>query len=342
MIRAAAVFFALLTVLAACSGGGPAAPTGAPAPVRVETLTPVAASRNLSATGTVRALDSAELRAEVAGLVEAVEFTDGQAVSRGQVLVRLRGADAEAALLDARARGVVAAQELARARGLFDKGDLSQAELDRATAADSLARAALVRADEGVRKTTLRAPFDGTVGRRDVSPGELVDSSRVLTRLDGLGSLRVDVSLPEGEIGRLATSLPVLIEASALPGLQLSGRVVYVATHVDEANRTVDVRVEVDDPERRLRPGMTASVRILVGTALDALFVPSEAVAPTANGATVWVVADGKATRRAVTTGERLAERVELLSGASAGEQVVVQGLARLREGAPVEVQAAP
>lgn len=331
-----------LSLLIACSGGGPITAGGAPAPVRVEIVAPVAASRNLSATGTVRALDSAELRAEVAGLVEAVEFTDGQAVSRGQVLVRLHGADAEAALLDARARGVVAAQELARARGLFDKGDLSQAELDRATAADSLARAALVRADEGVRKTTLRAPFDGTVGRRDVSPGELVDPSRVLTRLDGLGSLRVDVSLPEGEIGRLATSLPVLIEASALPGLQLSGRVAYVATHVDEANRTVDVRVEVDDPGRQLRPGMTASVRILVGTALDALFVPSEAVAPTANGATVWVVVEGKATRRPVTTGERLAERVEVLTGLVAGEQVVVEGLARLREGAPVEVQAAP
>ncbi len=302
----------------------------------------MAVARNLTATGTVRALDSAELRVEVAGLVDAVEFTDGQSVSRGQVLVRLRGADAEAALLDAQARTVMAMQELTRARGLFDKDDLSQAELDRAIAADSLARAALVRADEGIRKTTLRAPFDGTVGRRDVSPGELVDPTRVLTRLDGLGSLRVDVSVPEAELARLTTSLPVLIEASALPGLQLSGRVAYVATHVDETNRTIDVRVEVDDPERRLRPGMTASVKIVVGTALDALFVPSQAVAPTANGATVWVLAEGKVTRRPVTTGERLAERVEVLSGLVAGEQVVVEGLARLREGAPVEVQAAP
>ena len=332
----------LFPLLIACATGGPIAPGGAPAPVRVEAVAPVAVARNLTATGTVRALDSAELRVEVAGLVDAVEFTDGQSVSRGQVLVRLRGADAEAALLDAQARTVMAMQELTRARGLFDKDDLSQAELDRAIAADSLARAALVRADEGIRKTTLRAPFDGTVGRRDVSPGELVDPTRVLTRLDGLGSLRVDVSVPEAELARLTTSLPVLIEASALPGLQLSGRVAYVATHVDETNRTIDVRVEVDDPERRLRPGMTASVKIVVGTALDALFVPSQAVAPTANGATVWVLAEGKVTRRPVTTGERLAERVEVLSGLVAGEQVVVEGLARLREGAPVEVQAAP
>ncbi len=329
--------------LFACSGSGAGKPSGpGPTPVRVEVVVPAAIERAVEAAGTVRSLESAELRAEVAGLVEAVVFTEGQAVAKGDVLVRLRTADAEAAVIEAEARVRMADEDLGRARALFEKGDLSRAELDRAEAAEGLARSAALRAAEGLRRCTLRAPFAGRVGRRAVSPGELVEAGRVLTSLEGLGELRVDVHFPEAELGRLALGVPAAITAPALPDAIFPGAVAYLGAAVDEATRTVDVRLSVEDPAGLLRPGMSAEARLVVGETQGALLVPSEAVSPTAEGATVWVVADGKVARRGVTLGDRHAARVEVVAGLAAGEAVVVEGLARLREGAPVEVKASP
>ncbi|GDX79246.1 MexH family multidrug efflux RND transporter periplasmic adaptor subunit [Deltaproteobacteria bacterium] len=291
----------------------------------------------------MRALDSAELRPEVAGLVESVEFADGAQVTRGDVLVHLRSADAEATRLDARSRAVVATQELDRAKALFTKGEFAQAELDRAEANDGLARAAVARADEAVRRTTIRAPFDGVVGKRQVSPGELVDPSRVVTRLDGLGSLRVDLSLPETDLSRVSPGLAVQVTATAAPGAPIPGTVAFVASHIDEATRTFEVRVAVQDPESRLRPGMTATVKIVASQAEQALLVPTECVVPTAAGSAVWVVtAENKVNRRPVTLGERHEARVEVTAGLAPGDRIVSEGLARLREGASVEVLSPP
>ncbi len=334
---------ALLLLLLACPGGTNTAPPPSASPVRIIEVVPALSERTIEATGTVRALDSAELRPEVAGLVESVDFADGAQVTRGQVLVRLRSADAEATRLDARSRAVVATQELDRAKALFAKGEFAQAELDRSEANDGLARAAVARADEALRRTTIRAPFDGVVGKRQVSPGELVDPSRVVTRLDGLGSLRVDLSLPEGDLARVTTGLAAEVTASASRGAPIAGTVAFVAVHIDEATRTFEVRIAVQDAESRLRPGMTTAVRIVASRAEQALLVPTECVVPTAAGSAVWIVgADNKVSRRPVKLGERHETTVEVTEGLATGDRIVSEGLARLRDGAAVEVQPPP
>ncbi|MDP2310973.1 MAG: efflux RND transporter periplasmic adaptor subunit [Pseudomonadota bacterium] len=339
-----AVFLAAFLVTCAPSdatrsgaGGG----AKSPVPVRVEVLVAAPAEDALSATGTVEAVNTAELRPEVAGLVEAVLFEDGDNVRRGQALVRLRDADAKAALTEARARMSLATLERDRRAPLVGGGDVSQAELDRAEAEVALAAAELARADEGLRRTVLVAPFDGVVGRRDVARGERIDPSIAITRIEGLAQLVVEVALPEAALASVAVGQPAVVRVDALPGRTFPGRVSYVAPRVAADTRTVDVRVAITEPDPLLRPGMTGAVRVVTLIRADAVRVPTQAVIRSAAGAAVYVVApDGTATLRPIRTGERTEDRIEAVEGLAAGDSVVIEGLARLRSGAAVRVLA--
>ncbi|MFZ5479651.1 MAG: efflux RND transporter periplasmic adaptor subunit [Myxococcota bacterium] len=328
----------LLALLLACKTEAPAAAKNTAAvPVRVEVLAPAPLERAVEATGTVEAIDSAEIRPEVQGLVEAVLFDDGATVRKGQPLVRLRAADARATLLDAEARATLAGASLERAQALFDRGDVAKAELDRAAADAQLARAAVARAEEAVRRTTIAAPFDGVVGRREVSVGALVGPANPVTRIEGLRNLVVDVALAEDVLAAVAPGQPAIVGAL---DRTFPGTVAFVAPRVREATRTVDVRIAVAEPGP-LRPGMTATARIVTASVPDALLVPTQALVRSATGPAVWVVGeDGKAAQRPVKTGERTETRAEIVEGLAPGDRVVTEGLARMRPGVAVEIKA--
>lgn len=330
----------LLTL--ACGGSAPQASSAPPpAPVKVEVLAPAPLERTIEGTGSVLAIDSAALRPEVAGLVEAVLFEDGASVQKGAALVRLRSAEARAALQDAEARQTLATLERDRKRGLVERGDAAQAELDRAEAELSLAEAAVIRAREAVRKTTISAPFDGVVGAREVAVGELIDPSRRVTRLESLDRLVVELMLAETALAGLAPGQPARVSADALPGQTFEGAVAYVAPRVADQSRTVAVRVSVVDPERRLRPGMTARATVVTESVPAAILIPTEAVVRAGGKTSAYVVgAESKAELRPLTLGDRGPQRVEVLEGLAAGDALVIEGLARLRPGAVVQVAA--
>jgi membrane fusion protein (multidrug efflux system) len=333
-------FLALAAALVACAptAPAPAAAPKAPVPVRVEVLAPADAVDAVEATGTVEALDTAELRPEVAGLVASVHFEDGDRVRRGQALVRLRDIDAKAALGEARARATLAGLERDRRAGLVSGGDVSQAELDRAAAEVLLAGADVARAEEGLRRTVILAPFDGVVGRRDVAPGERIDPTRAITRIEGLGRLVVEVPLPESALARVALGQAATVRVDALPGRTFAASVSYIAPRVRADTRTVDVRVALTDADPALRPGLTGAVNIVTHIRSSVVRVPTQAVIRSADGAAVYVVADGKAALRPIETGARSEDRVEAVTGLVAGDAVVVEGIARLRPGAAVTV----
>ena len=305
----------LLSMLLGCSAGAPAvAPAAPPVPVKVAVVTPESMERKISGTGTVEADQSVELRPETSGVVTEVRFADGQHVARGDLLVTLRDADARAQVADARARRELARVQLQRTKDLAGKEDASQADLDAAVAADALAQAALDRAEETLRKTRIVAPFAGVLGKRGVAVGATVDPTRVLTLLEALDVLVVDLALPESALTVVAPDQPARIRVDTLAE-PVPGTVRYVAPRVDTSSRTVDVRVAIENPGERLRPGQTAEVTIVTETVPAAVLIPSEAVVSSARGTAVYVAAaDGTAELRPVKTGERGAARVEVRS----------------------------
>ncbi len=339
--------FALLALLLGCNRTDALTPQGPPAvPVKVAVLAARPLDRTLEATGTVETVESAEIRPEIQGLVEEVLFQDGAVVKKGDPLIRLRPQDARASLLDAQARAQLATVDFDRAKTLFERGDVARADLDRAVAADSLAKATLDRAAETLRRTTVSAPFDGVLGKREVSPGELIDPTHTITRIESLSRLVVDVAFGESDLARLQTGQSSEVVADALPGETFPGTVTYVAPRVREDTRTVDVRVAIVDPSMRLRPGLTALARIVTSHVDDALLIPSQAIVRSDAGPAVYVAAKTgdktTAELRPITTGERTSDDVEVAKGLAAGDAVIIEGLARLKPGVAVVVAPPP
>lgn len=323
-----------------CGGGAAETQGPPPAPaVKVVTVAGASSAEDLSLTGTVEAEQSAELRAESTGPVAQIAFDHGQAVHQGDLLVRLRDAEARAGVDEATARVALAEAELARTQALFGRQNASQADLERSQAETALAKAQLARAEEMLRKTALRAPFDGVVGLREVSQGEVIDPSRVVTRIEALDRVVVDVAVPERWLPRLSVGLPAAVEVEALPGARFEGTVEFVGPRVGDATRTAPVRVRVPNPEGTLRPGMSAKVAVRTNALDDALLLPARAVVSTAKGSSVWVVdAEGVVNPRPVRVTDRSADQVRVVEGLTPGDRVVVEGLLRLRPGATVRV----
>lgn len=326
-------------------GGGGAGPAPDPTtPVRVLRVAPTDTAWTLEGQGTVVAERSVVLKSEAAGLVSEVGFTHGDRVSAGAVLVRLVDGDARGAAAEAEAAVVLAEAQLGRTRALAERQNASPADLDRAAAEASLARARRDRARDAVRRTVVRAPFAGVVGLRGVSRGDLLQPGSVITTITDLSALSVDVAVSERELAGLAPGMAASVTVDAVPGLTQAAQVVFVSPELDRGTRTGVVRVALTDPDPAVRPGSTARVAF-AGSTVAALQVPTQAVLATARGSAVYVVdADGAAQLRPVVTADRDSASVRVVDGLVAGDAVVVEGLVRLRPGAKVRIleQATP
>lgn len=339
--RALSAGLVVLALGLACGRAGAPGAGAAPDPttaVRVLEVQPLAAASTVPAAGVVVAERSVVIRAETSGLVAAVAFDHGQRVRAGDVLVRLVDGEARARLAEADADVALARAQLGRARALFDRADASRAEVDRAEAEAALADARRLAAQDAVRRTVLRAPFAGVVGLREVVVGDLLQPGRAVTTLVDPSALAVDLALSERDLGGLAAGAAAEVTVDAAPGLRLAGRVSFVAPDLDAQTRTARVRVALLDADPSVRPGGTARVA-LAAAGTPGLRVPTQAVLATAKGPAVYVVgASGQAELRPVTTADRDADTLRVVEGLVAGDRVVVEGLVRLRPGAPVRV----
>jgi membrane fusion protein (multidrug efflux system) len=334
-----------IVVMLACGGSdapaAAAAPPAQPTAVKVITVAPAAATDTVEATGIVEVLDTVVVQPETAGVVSEVLFSDGEAVVKGKPLVRLRDADARAAVAEAEARLNLAEISLGRVSALRPTEQVAQAEVDRARAERDLAKAQLDRAREALRRTTVAAPFSGVAGRREVAVGQVVTPQTTITRVDDLDPVTVDVALPEAVLARVATGQAAEVSVAAFPGRSFVGTLAYVAPRASATGRSLAARVHVPNPDGALRPGLTANVAITTGEVPDAVLVPTYAVVQTAGGASAWVVdAEGKAQPRALSLGRRGPETIRVLDGIAVGDTLIVEGYARLRPGAPVEIRA--
>lgn len=309
---------------------------GAP-PVIVARAASVSMADRIESLGTLRANESINVVSEETGTVEEILFTQGQKTDAGALLLRLDAREEQAELAAAEAEMAEARKQYERLADLAARNVATAARLDEQTAALRRAEANVKVAQAALAKREVRAPFAGRLGIRQVSPGALAGPGVVITTLDDLETLKLDFSVPEAFFRSVAPGMRVEGRAAAFPGEVFAGDVVTVGSRIELATRSFQVQARIPNPDLKLRPGMLLSVD-LFGAPRQAIQIPEEAVQARADELFVFVVKDGIAQRRLITLGARVKGAAEVLSGLSAGEQVVVRGLQAVRDGAPVDV----
>ena len=307
-----------------------------PMPVEVAVVQSRRVEDAITGTGQVEAVQSIQLRPEVEGRIVEVLFRDGQTVEANAPLFRVDDAELRAQVARAEADRDLATQGLARQRQLMESQSSTTSELERAEATARSAQASLDLLKLRLDRTVVRAPFAGMTGARLVSVGDFVTSQTQLVMLQTVSPMRVTIDVPERYAEALRTGLRITFTVAALRSREFAGTVDFVNPVVRLPARTIVVRGVVPNPRGELQPGMFAEGRLIAAVRENATVVPEDAILPLSGRTYVWVIADDKATRRPVELGVRTPGFVELVSGVTAGERVVVGGLERLSEGAPV------
>jgi membrane fusion protein, multidrug efflux system len=305
-------------------------PTVEAAPVRQANLDDV-----LTAVGTLRAAESVILRSELAGRISEILFTDGAAVKAGSPLILFDSAIQQAQVNQARAERDLSDAKLKRTQDLFNKQFLSAAALDDAKASAQIAQARLALAQATLDKMSLKAPFDGVIGIRQISVGDYVKEGEALVNLEDTRSMKADFRVPERVLGRLAAGQQVSLQTDAYPGQTFPARVSAIDVSVDASGRSLLIRAELKDATKRLKPGMFVRVGLLLESRQSALVVPEEALVTSQGRLSVFRVAEGKASAVPVKTGLRsLVDGravVEITQGLSAGDMVITAGQLKIR-----------
>jgi len=334
----------IFLLAAACNkGNGTSAPPagggrGAQGPVPVE----VTEARSdtvidaILATGQIEAISSIELRPEVDGRLVEIMVREGSLVNTGAPLFKVDDAELKSQVTRAEAERDLARQALDRTRGLLAEKAAAAADLERAEAQMRSTQAALELLQVRLDRTTVRAPFGGVAGARMVSVGDYVTTATKLISLQTVNPQRASFQVPERYSERLREGQKVRFQVAALPGRDFQGTVDFVDPQVQLPGRTITVKAVVPNGNRTLQAGMFIEARLATETRLNAVVVPEDAVTQIQGGAYLWVIVDNKASRRRVELGVRTTGYVEILDGIRLGDQVVVGGIDRLVENAPV------
>lgn len=326
------------------AGGGSAKPMALPVravPVKVTTFT-----SDVTAVGTLLADESVMLRSEIDGRVVALNFQEGQAVTKGARLVAIESSEYEAALAASSAELRTKTSDHERAQDLQGKGFVSAELVDRARGAMEVAAARVQQDRARLAKTSISAPFDGIMGLRLISPGAYLKAGDNIVRIENIRAIKLDFRVPEIYVGRIARGQPVNVSMDAFPGTSFAGRIYAIEPQVDEKSRTVLVRAQVPNPNGKLKPGLFARVSVQLDSRASAIVIPEQAIVPQGRDAFVYKVLDGGATALTkVELGGRRPGEVEIVAGLAPGDTVVTEGamkLGMMPPGAPVMVLPAP
>ncbi len=316
------------------ANGGFAGPAAA-ALVVAETVSLQVMPDEIEAIGTVKANESVTVSAKVTETVRAVNFSDGDYVKRGAVLLELTNEEQTAQLAEARANLDDARNQLKRVEDLAKQGSIPISQVDETRSRFAATEARLEGILARLSDRLIRAPFSGLLGFRTVSPGTLVTPNTPITTLDDISVAKLDFSVPENFYGLLAADLPVTAEGVAWPGREFHGKVVSIGSRVDPVTRAVPVRAEFANEDLALRPGMLLTVHLYKERPASVVLAES-AVIQRQDRSYVYRIVDGQALLTEVGVGRRRRGIVEILTGLNPEDRVVVDGVARLRDGTRV------
>lgn len=335
----------LLGLAALASFGHPAFAQGAPGgaqratPVVVSTVYEDKFVDTVEAIGTLRANETITLASTVTQTVSAVNFTDGQRVLKGDILVEMTSGEEKALLDQQKALVNEAYKQLERTRDLAKTGAAASSVLDERTRQYTSAKAGLAALQSRLENFIIAAPFNGIVGLRNISPGALLQPGTKITTLDDDSVMKLDFSVPSVFLPTLKPGVEIVARATGFDE-EFKGEVAAIDSQIDEATRSVIVRAVIPNPQGKLKPGLLMTVQLLKNPR-DGAAIPETAIIPEGRKHFVLVVGENNiAEKREITIGARRPGDVEIIDKLKVGEKVVVQGTMIAQGGKPVSITA--
>jgi membrane fusion protein (multidrug efflux system) len=298
-------------------------------------------SESLSLVGTITPNEMVEIKAEIDGTVEEVPFQEGQDVKKGDLLLKLDESKYAAAVAEGEANFRLSEANYERSKRLLEDKLISIQEYDQIAALYQANLASLDLKKRQLRDARIIAPFEGIVGAREISPGQVISRNSTLTWLVDLDPVKVEMEVPERYLGQIAIGQKIEFSVAAFPTERFSGVVYFIASQLNPTTRTALVKTRIPNPDHKLKGGMFASLSLRVQLRDSAIVIPEPALMNNGDDVSVFVVDDANIAQiRPVKIGLRLAGKAEVLTGLKPGEKVVVEGVQKLGPG--MSVKAAP
>jgi membrane fusion protein (multidrug efflux system) len=305
---------------------------------------------NLAAIGTAAAVHGVTVSADLPGIVEQIRFDSGKAVRAGAVLVQLDTREEGAQLASAEAQRKLSRINFDRVSGLLAKGVISQADYDKAAAENTQSQARVGEIHATIERKTIRAPFSGVLGIRQVNLGQYLAGGAPVVPLQSLDPIYVNFSVPQQEVARMRVGGGVSVTAGGSDGpapAEFKGKITALDSVVNEATRNVQVQATLANPEGKLKPGMFVETQVLLPASDRVIALPASAINYAPYGDSVFIVADFKGPdgksykgvrQQIVKLGAARGDQIAVTSGLEKGQEVVTSGVFKLRNGAPVQV----
>jgi membrane fusion protein, multidrug efflux system len=301
----------------------------------------------LESVGTVTAVNGVTVSTDLAGIVRQIAFESGSKVREGDLLVHLDTTQEEAQLHSAEAQRDFAAVTLKRDKDLVEKHAISQSDYDNADAVFRQNQASVDQFKALIARKTLRAPFDGVAGIRQVNLGQYLKEGDMVVTLQAFDPIYVNFSLPQQDLSKLIIGEPVQLRVDAFPDQVFNGAITAINSLVDQATRNVQVQATFKNSDFRLRPGMFAKVSVVLSERQNVVAIPATAIHYAPYGDSIFVVSELKdpqgkeykgVKEQFIKTGQSRGDMIAVVSGLKPGDEVVTSGVFRLKSGAHVKV----
>lgn len=316
-----------------------------PTRVFVTTVDSVPIADEVEALGTLQANENVNLMPSVTERITAIHFDDNAEVKKGDILVEMDAAEEEAELAAESSRKKEAERQVTRLRPLVKRGAASKSALDESERELATATARITAIESRINERRIRAPFDGVVGIRNISVGDMVspgNMNSLITTIDDISRMKLDFAIPEVFLSTLKKGLQVTARASAYPDKVFEGVVTSIDSRIDPTTRTVKARAILENPEALLKAGMLMRLR-LKQNPRSALVIPEATIATAGRKNFVMLVVEGDPLtikKQEIEIGTRQVGQVEVLSGLKAGDRIVTDGILKVRDGSKIIVSA--
>ncbi|HYM75325.1 MAG TPA: efflux RND transporter periplasmic adaptor subunit [Candidatus Dormibacteraeota bacterium] len=297
--------------------------------------------------GTAAAIQGVTVSADLPGTIDKIHFESGQWVHEGDVLVELDTRQERAQLASLEAQRDLAKINYGRAQELVKEGVIARSEYDSATAQQKATEAQVGDVNAAIARKTIRAPFSGVLGIRQVSLGQYLAAGQAIVSLQTLSPIYVNFGVPQQDTPKVIPGHVLRVTNSELPGMGFTGRITALDSVISEQTRNIQVQAIVTNKDNKLRPGMFVQVELPLGSPREVVPLPASAINYAPYGDSVFVITDMKDPKGKTYRGVRQqvvkiegsrGDQVAVISGLNPGDEVVSSGVFRLRNGAPVLV----